>query len=202
MAAASLASGPLASALLDALPQTQCTRCGYADCRGYAEAMAAGAAEVNRCPPGGAEGVVRLARIAAREPLPLDPACGAESPRALARIDEARCIGCALCLKACPVDAILGAAKHMHTVIDACCTGCELCLPVCPVDCITMVDASGERTGWAAWSAAEAAQARARHDVHQARLAPAAVASPTSAAAAALARAQGIAAAARSPEAT
>ncbi len=186
---------PTASALLDALPQTQCTRCGFADCRGYAEAMAAGSAEINRCPPGGAEGVARLAQLVGRLPLPLDPSCGAEAPRQLARIDESRCIGCALCLKACPVDAIVGAAKHMHTVIGACCTGCELCLPACPVDCIALVGASEARTGWAAWSAAEAALARSRHDARQSRLAPAAAAPATNAAAAALARARGIAAA-------
>ncbi len=160
----------LAAALLDALPQTQCTRCGYADCRAYAEAMAAGTAAVNRCPPGGAEGVARLARIAHRPVVALDPECGAEAPRSLARIDEGSCIGCALCLKACPTDAILGAAKRMHTVIDPLCTGCELCLPVCPVDCISLVPASGESTGWNAWSAIEADQARHRYDRHRQRL--------------------------------
>ncbi|HEX2540472.1 MAG TPA: RnfABCDGE type electron transport complex subunit B [Caldimonas sp.] len=160
----------LAEALLDALPQTQCTRCGFADCRGYAEAIAAGAADINRCPPGGLEGVERLARITAKAAIPLDPACGSEGPRALAVIDEPACIGCALCLKACPVDAILGAAKHMHTVIEGLCTGCELCVPVCPVDCIALVDASGEKTGWSAWSAADAHQARARYAEHRRRL--------------------------------
>ena len=131
-----MASGTLVETLLDALPQTQCTRCGYADCRGYAEAIAGGEAEINRCPPGGAEGVARLARLSGRPVVPLDPACGSEGPRRLALIDEAACIGCALCLKACPVDAIVGAAKRMHTVIDELCTGCELCVPACPVDCI------------------------------------------------------------------
>ena len=139
-----MSSGALADALLDALPQTQCTRCGYDDCRAYAEAIAGGEAAINRCPPGGREGVERLARISGRPVAPLDPACGSEGPRARALIDEAACIGCALCLKACPVDAIVGAAKHMHTVIDDLCTGCELCLPVCPVDCIALVDASGD----------------------------------------------------------
>ena len=194
-----MACAPLVSALLDALPQTQCTRCGYPDCRGYAEAMAAGEAGINRCPPGGAEGIARLARISGRTPLPLGPACGQEAPRALARIDESRCIGCALCLKACPVDAIVGAAKHMHTVIDAFCTGCELCLPVCPVDCIALVNASGERSGWSAWSTADAEVARARHAAHVARAEPmlqavaqAAIAS-AAATASALARARSIA---------
>jgi len=160
----------LAASLLDALPQTQCRRCGYADCRDYAEAIASGAADVNRCPPGGAEGVVRLARIAGRPVRPLDAECGAEAPRALARIDEAACIGCALCLKACPTDAILGAATRMHTVVDALCTGCELCLPVCPVDCIDLVPASGDRTGWRAWNPAQAEQARRRYEHHQQRV--------------------------------
>ena len=160
----------LAASLLDALPQTQCRRCGYADCRDYAEAIASGAADVNRCPPGGGEGVVRLARIAGRPVRPLDAECGAEGPRALARIDEAACIGCALCLKACPTDAIVGAATRMHTVVDALCTGCELCLPVCPVDCIALVPASGDRTGWRAWSPAQAEQARRRYERHQQRV--------------------------------
>ena len=164
-----MASAALAEALLDALPQTQCTRCGYADCRGYAEAIAHDGAAINRCPPGGAAGVARLARISGHALLGLDPTCGSEGPRALAVIDEAACIGCALCLKACPVDAIVGAAKHMHTVVDALCTGCELCVPVCPVDCIGLVDASGSRTGWAAWSAEAADTARARYAAHAAR---------------------------------
>jgi len=160
----------LAASLLDALPQTQCTRCGYADCRAYAEAIASGAADVNRCPPGGAEGVARLAAIAGRPLRPLDPECGAEAPRASARIDEAACIGCALCLKACPADAIVGAATRMHTVVDELCTGCELCLPVCPVDCIALVPASGARTGWDAWTPAQAQQARSRYAVHRQRV--------------------------------
>jgi len=161
----------LAEALLDALPQTQCTRCGYADCRAYADAIAEGATGINRCPPGGTEGIERLARIAGRPVAPLDAACGSEGPRALALIEEAACIGCALCLKACPVDAIVGAAKHMHTVVDLLCTGCELCLPVCPVDCIALVNASGERIGWSAWSSDDACLARERYAAHSARYA-------------------------------
>ena len=191
------AEAALAASLLDALPQTQCRRCGYADCRDYADAIASGAADVNRCPPGGAEGVARLAAIAGRPARPLDPDCGAEAPRALALIDEAACIGCALCLKACPTDAIVGAATRMHTVVDALCTGCELCVPVCPVDCIALVPASGERTGWSAWSTADAAQARLRYARHRQRVeapTPAApAAAPSSreqAVAAALARAR------------
>jgi len=159
----------LAASLLDALPQTQCRRCGYLDCRDYAEAIASGGADINRCPPGGAEGVVRLARITGRAVRPLDPECGAEGPRLLARIDEAACIGCALCLKACPTDAIVGAATRMHTVAEDLCSGCELCLPVCPVDCIALVPASGERTGWNAWTPEQAAQARQRYEGHRQR---------------------------------
>jgi len=159
----------LAASLLDALPQTQCRRCGYLDCRDYAEAIASGGADINRCPPGGAEGVVRLARITGRAVRPLDPERGAEGPRLLARIDEAACIGCALCLKACPTDAIVGAATRMHTVAEDLCSGCELCLPVCPVDCIALVPASGERTGWNAWTPEQAAQARQRYEGHRQR---------------------------------
>lgn len=154
-----------------ALPQTQCTRCGYPDCQGYAEAMANGSADINRCPPGGAEGIVRLAALTGRPVLPLDPERGHEEPRALAVIDEAWCIGCTLCIKACPVDCIVGASKLMHTVIEPLCTGCELCVPVCPVDCIAMIPVTGERTGWAAWSEAEARQARERYAFHQMRVA-------------------------------
>lgn len=161
----------LADCLHDTLPQTQCTRCGYADCRGYAEAIAEQRADVNRCPPGGADGVGRLARIAGRAPAPLDPECGLESVRGVAVVDEAACIGCALCLKACPVDAIVGAGKQMHTVIDMFCTGCELCIPVCPVDCISLADASGMATGWSAWSQAQADVSRSRYEAHQRRAA-------------------------------
>ncbi|HEY4958864.1 MAG TPA: RnfABCDGE type electron transport complex subunit B [Caldimonas sp.] len=164
-----MSSGTLADALLDALPQTQCTRCGYDDCRAYAEAIAGGEATINRCPPGGREGIERLARVSGRPVVPLEPSCGHEGQRALAVIDEAACIGCALCLKACPVDAIVGAAKRMHTVIDELCTGCELCLPVCPVDCIALVDASGTRTGWDAWSPTQALTAQARYEKHSLR---------------------------------
>lgn len=160
----------LAAALDAALPQTQCTRCGYPDCIAYAQAMAAGEAAINQCPPGGAEGVARLARISGQPVLALNPLNGVESVRQLAVIDEAWCIGCTLCIKACPVDCIIGASKRMHTVIGAQCTGCELCVPACPVDCIAMIDVSSPRTGWAAWSAAQAAQARTRHAARARRL--------------------------------
>ena len=157
--------------LLDAaLPQTQCTRCGYPDCRSYAQAMAAGQADINRCPPGGAQGIGRLAAITGRQAKPMDLQRGAEGPRALAVIDEAWCIGCTLCIKACPVDCIVGASKLMHTVIDAQCTGCELCVPACPVDCISMVPVTGTTTGWAAWSERQATEAQHRYAWHQERV--------------------------------
>ncbi len=159
----------LAQALDAALPQTQCTRCGYPDCRAYADAMATGDADINRCPPGGAQGIVRLAALTGRAATALDAERGSEGPRRLAVIDEAWCIGCTLCIKACPVDCIVGAAKQMHTVMDELCTGCELCVPVCPVDCIAMVPVTGEQTGWDAWSAEQAEQARHRYGFHQRR---------------------------------
>jgi Na+-translocating ferredoxin:NAD+ oxidoreductase subunit B len=164
------APSSLVDALDAALPQTQCTRCGYPDCRAYAQAMADGEADINRCPPGGAEGIVRLAALTGRPARPLDPARGTEGPRTLAVIDEAWCIGCTLCIKACPVDCIVGASKRMHTVVDAQCTGCELCVPACPVDCIAIVPVTGDRTGWAAWSPADAEAARERYDFHRLRV--------------------------------
>jgi Na+-translocating ferredoxin:NAD+ oxidoreductase subunit B len=129
------------------LPQTQCTRCGYQGCRPYAEAIVSGAAEINQCPPGGSTTIAVLAARLGREPLPLNPANGIEGPVLVAQIDESRCIGCAKCLPPCPVDAIVGARKQMHTVIADSCTGCELCVAPCPVDCIAMVPrASGAPT--------------------------------------------------------
>jgi Na+-translocating ferredoxin:NAD+ oxidoreductase subunit B len=145
------------------LPQTQCTRCGYPDCRSYAEAVACDAAAINRCPPGGAVGIERLAAVTGRAVVPLDPAHGSEGPRKVVYVDEAWCIGCTLCIKACPVDCIVGAPKVMHTVIEGLCTGCELCIPACPVDCIVVEDATPGRSGWAAWSQAQAERARARY---------------------------------------
>jgi electron transport complex protein RnfB len=161
----------LAARLHAALPQTQCTRCGYPDCAAYAQAIASGEAEINQCPPGGAEGIARLAAITGRPVLPLNPANGAEGPRTVAVIDEAWCIGCTLCMEVCPTDAILGSNKLMHTVVEPYCTGCELCVPVCPVDCISLEGVTGERTGWQAWSQAEAAQALERYQFRQERLA-------------------------------
>ena len=132
--------------------------------------MADDSAAINRCPPGGAEGVVRLAGLAAQPVVPLDESCGRELPRALAVIDEAWCIGCTLCIKACPVDCIVGAPKRMHTVVDVQCTGCELCVPVCPVDCIVMRPVTGQATGWQAWTPAQAEQARDRYAFHRLRV--------------------------------
>ena len=158
-----------AAQILDALPQTQCTRCGYPDCAGYAQAIATGEAAINQCPPGGAEGVARLAALTGQPMLPLNPEFGTEGPLTVAVIDEDWCIGCTLCIKACPTDAILGSNKRMHTVIEPYCTGCELCIPVCPVDCIRLEAVSGERTGWAAWSPAQADTARKRYEFHSYR---------------------------------
>lgn len=120
------------------LPQTQCEQCGYHGCRPYAEAIARGDAEINQCPPGGAAGIAKLAALLERAVLPLNLEHGVEKPRTLARIVEADCIGCTKCIQVCPVDAIVGAAKLMHTVISDDCTGCELCVPACPVDCIVL----------------------------------------------------------------
>jgi len=160
---------PEAARLHAALPQTQCTRCGYPDCAGYAQAIAEGEAAINQCPPGGAEGVVRLAALTARPALPLNPENGAEGPRRMAVIDEDWCIGCTLCLDACPTDAILGGNKRMHTVIERYCTGCELCVPVCPVDCIALEDITSPRTGWDAWSPQQADEALARYEARTVR---------------------------------
>ena len=133
--------------------------------------MAEGSADINQCPPGGAEGIQRLAAITRRPALPLSPQNGIEGPRMLAVIDEAWCIGCTLCIKACPVDSVVGASKLMHTVIDPLCTGCELCIPVCPVDCISLLPVTGQNTGWQAWTAADASQARERYTARTLRLA-------------------------------
>ena len=149
------------------LPQTQCTRCGYQGCRPYAEAMARGEAGINQCPPGGAATIAALAALLHREPLPLNPANGVEGPPLVALIDEVACIGCAKCLPPCPVDAIIGARKQMHTVIAALCTGCELCIAPCPVDCISMVPRAA---GAAAPAAPDAQSNRQRFLAHQERI--------------------------------
>jgi Na+-translocating ferredoxin:NAD+ oxidoreductase subunit B len=150
------------------LPQTQCTRCGYPGCRPYAEAIAAGDAQINQCPPGGAATIAALAQLLGRTALPLNPVNGAEGPLLVAQIDEDACIGCAKCLPPCPVDAIIGAHQQMHTVVLSLCTGCELCVAPCPVDCIAMVP----RASLPMAPRAPAAPAnRDRFEAHRARLA-------------------------------
>ena len=151
------------------LPQTQCRRCGFDACRPYAEALVRGETDINRCPPGGEVTVAALARALGRPVVPLDPACGPSGPREIARIVESECIGCTVCIRACPVDAIIGARKWMHAVLESECTGCGLCVEPCPVDCIAMVPA---RTGPAtpeAWLAERAPLARRRFERRHAR---------------------------------
>jgi electron transport complex protein RnfB len=143
------------------LPQTQCTRCGFDGCRPYAQAIAEGRADIDQCPPGGDAGVAKLAALLGRPAKPLNPQFGAHTPPTVAVIDEDACIGCTKCIQACPVDAIVGASKRMHTVIASWCTGCELCIPPCPVDCIVMTRSS---------ALPEAALSRERHDARAARL--------------------------------
>jgi electron transport complex protein RnfB len=145
------------------LPQTQCTKCGYEGCRPYAQAIADGES-INRCPPGGDDGMHALARLLDRPALPLDETRGKPGPLTVAVIDETHCIGCTLCIAACPVDAIVGAAKRMHTVLDETCTGCDLCVAPCPVDCIAMVPAGR------AWTGDDARAARIRHGLRNTRV--------------------------------
>ena len=159
-------SKTLADRIEDLLPQTQCTKCGYDGCRPYAEAIAAGTAGYNQCPPGGVEGVARIAALLGKPVIPLNPVNGDERPRPLAVIDE-QLIGCTLCMQACPVDAIVGAPKQMHTVLSA--LWGDLCVPPCPVDCIAMVPITGAQAGWDAWTQTQADAARARHDARLAR---------------------------------
>ena len=158
-----------AEALDALLPQTQCRLCGYTGCRPYAVAMAAGTAAINRCPPGGTEVIAEIAAVLDMEPVPPDTARGSAAPPAVARIDEAACIGCTLCIAACPVDAIVGARRLMHTVIAADCTGCALCLPPCPVDCIALVPTGAPRDRSS--QKIMAARARERYRAHLQRLA-------------------------------
>lgn len=156
---------PLIDAIDAVLPQTQCTKCGYDGCRPYAQAIADGSVPINRCPPGGDEGIAALARLLNVPVQPLDTTRGEHGPLLAAVIDEAHCIGCTLCIQACPVDAIVGANKRMHTVLPDLCTGCDLCVPPCPVDCISMVPANR------AWTPADAQAARQRHQGRAERLA-------------------------------
>lgn len=164
---------PLIEKIDAILPQTQCRQCGYQGCKPYAEAIAAGDANINQCPPGGEAGIHALARLTGISYQSLNPIHGEHKPKALAVIDEAVCIGCTLCLQACPVDAILGANKQMHTVIASECTGCELCIAPCPVDCISMVPASAaesDRDQFISGAKSAADIARARYEFRLARL--------------------------------
>jgi electron transport complex protein RnfB len=158
------AQRPIAAAIDALLPQTQCTRCGYEGCLPYAEAIAAGAALINQCPPGGTATIAALAKLLQTALLPLNPANGRERPPLIAWIDETRCIGCARCLPPCPVDAIVGAPKFLHTVLPDRCTGCELCIAPCPVDCIELRPAEVD-------PALQAPLHRQRYAAHRARLA-------------------------------
>ncbi|MFM7626556.1 MAG: RnfABCDGE type electron transport complex subunit B [Gammaproteobacteria bacterium] len=160
------ASSPLADALHALLPQTQCTRCGYDGCRPYAEAIAASAADINRCPPGGETTLQRLAALTGRPLRPIDPECGTAGPPMVAVIDAARCIGCARCLPPCPVDAIVGAQRQLHVVLDDLCTGCELCIAPCPVDCITLAPRATQAPRSPEPAAVDNLR---RHDAHGAR---------------------------------
>lgn len=139
---------PLVDQIDSLLPQTQCGQCTYPGCRPYAQAIANGEADINQCPPGGEATIQALADLLDRDPKPLNPENGIIKPKTVAVIDEPTCIGCTLCIQACPVDAILGAAKQMHTVIAEECTGCELCVAPCPVDCIKMVPVEQDLSTW------------------------------------------------------
>jgi electron transport complex protein RnfB len=159
----------LADRIDELLPQTQCRRCGYEGCGPYAAAIAAGHADVNRCPPGGSDTLDALARLLGRAAPPLDTSRGAPGPLRVARIDEAACIGCTLCIAACPVDAIIGAQKRMHAVLTSLCSGCELCVAPCPVDCIDMIPTDRD------WTASDATAARERFERRRERLAAASI---------------------------
>ena len=139
---------PVAEKIDKILPQTQCGQCGFAGCRPYAEAIAKGEADINQCPPGGEQVILALADLLGRDPKPLNAEHGTHGEKTVVEIDEKVCIGCTLCIQACPVDAILGAAKHMHTIIKSECTGCNLCIPPCPVDCIHIVPVGKTPTTW------------------------------------------------------
>jgi electron transport complex protein RnfB len=139
---------PMIEKIDSILPQTQCGQCGYPGCKPYATAIANGEADINQCPPGGDDGIHKLADLLGVDFKPLNEEHGTPKPKSIAIIDEKTCIGCTLCIQACPVDAILGSAKHMHTIIEKECTGCELCLPPCPVDCIEMIPIKETTENW------------------------------------------------------
>ena len=139
---------PIVNQIDALLPQTQCGQCTFPGCRPYAEAIAAGKADINQCPPGGEATIQALADLLGVDPKPLNEEHGEHAEKTVAIIDEQTCIGCTLCIQACPVDAILGSAKQMHTVIADECTGCKLCLPPCPVDCIEMVPVAKGVSQW------------------------------------------------------
>jgi len=158
------------AARIDAvLPQTQCTRCGHDGCAPYARAIATGSADIDRCPPGGDAVVASLASLLGVAAKPVDASCGTPGPLEVAVIDEAACIGCTLCIAACPVEAIIGAQKRMHAVLTSLCSGCELCVAPCPVDCIEMIPASRD------WTAADATAAREHFERRRERLAAASI---------------------------
>src|SRR5687767_11078578 len=159
----------LAKIIEDALPQTQCTKCGFNGCKPYAIAIATGEANYNQCPPGGKQGIENLAKILHKPIIPLNIEHGSERVRHVAVINEQECIGCTLCIQACPVDAIIGAAKHMHNVLADWCTGCDLCVSPCPVDCIDMKPVTVD-TGWNAWSTEQANLSRQRYERRNTRL--------------------------------
>lgn len=156
--------------ILDLLPQTQCTRCGFESCHAYATAIVENGIPINRCPTGGQSGIKRLAGLLQCEELPPDTGFGEERPYSIAVIDESKCTGCTLCIQACPADAIIGTGKMMHTVINDFCTGCELCIPKCPVDCISLKNVSGEKPFSAVWDTRHANGARMRFERRQQRL--------------------------------
>ena len=156
------------------LPQTQCRKCGLPSCHDYAASISRGESPINRCPPGGDVTIRALSRLTSSEIIPLDPGCGAPREPATALIDEDHCIGCTLCIQACPVDAICGAAKQMHTILATECTGCELCVEPCPVDCIKLVrrseTLSGDPSPWAGYSLRAVQRARRRTLARRQRL--------------------------------
>ena len=141
-------SDPIVDQIDALLPQTQCGQCTYPGCRPYAEAMAAGEADINQCPPGGEVTIQALADLLGMDAKPLNAEHGEHSEKTVVTIDEQVCIGCTLCIQACPVDAILGAAKQMHTIIKDECTGCDLCIPPCPVECIHIVPVKTTVLNW------------------------------------------------------